>query len=254
MFFEPSRSAENNYFDITVQENNKGFPLHIHKSYECYAVRSGETKVKIDGQEYILRAGDAVLVFPYQSHSYETKENTSTWFCIFSPDLVGSFHNARRVPKNNKFRLTVELPATCDGLLFRKALCYNLCALFDCNAEYIDSSQADGSLISKILFFISENYRKECTLRDVADFVGYDYSYVSKFFKKSTGMPLGAYVNGLRISEGCKMLSHTDMAVREIAESCGFPSQRSFNRDFMKSVGQTPTEYRKNRNILSNER
>lgn len=247
MFFEPTRSAENNYFDIAVRENNKGFPLHIHKSYECYAVCSGEARVKIDGREYILRAGEAVLVFPYQSHSYETKENTSTWFCIFSPDLVGSFHNARRVPKSNAFRLNIELPAACDGLLFRKALCYNLCAIFDRDAEYIDSSQADGSLISKILFFISENFCKECALRDVANFVGYDYSYVSKFFKKATGMSLGAYVNGLRISEACKMLSHTDKAVREIAESCGFASQRTFNRDFLKSVGKTPVEYRKSR-------
>ena len=67
MFFEPTRSDKNNYFDIAVHENNKGFPLHIHKSYECYAVRSGEAKVNVDGREYILRAGDAVLVFPFAS-------------------------------------------------------------------------------------------------------------------------------------------------------------------------------------------
>jgi AraC-like DNA-binding protein len=149
------------------------------------------------------------------------------------------------VPRCNTFKLSTPLPETCEGLLFKKALCYNLCALFDRDAEYVDSSQPGESLISKILFFVSENYRGECNLSDIAHFVGYDYSYVSKFFKKATGMTLKAYVSGLRISDACRMLSHTNKTVREIAEECGFPSQRTFNRDFLKETGKTPVEYRK---------
>lgn len=254
MFFESFRSTSKNYFKIFIHPNNNGYPLHFHKAYECYSVTSGEAKVTVDENEYVLRAGDAVLIFPYQCHASITKENTATRVYIFSPDLVESFHDSRRVPKSNAFKLPADLPDKCDSLLFRKSLCYNICAVFDENAEYIDSAQGNESLISKLLFFISDNFRNSCTLADVASFVGYDYSYVSKAFKKATGMSVKAYVNDLRISEACRMLLNTNETVREIAEECGFASQRTFNRDFLKSVGKTPIEYRKNRDISTGER
>ena len=245
MFFESFRSTSKNYFRFLVHPNNKGYPLHFHKAYECYSVTSGEAKVTVGENEYVLHSGDAVLIFPYQCHSSVTKENTATRVYIFSPDIVESFHDSRRVPKSNVFKLPTTLPDKCDSLLYRKSLCYNICAVFDENAEYTDSPQTDDSLILKILFFISENYHGECSLTAISNFVGYDYSYVSKFFKKSTGMSVGAYVNGLRISDARRMLSHTEKTIREIAEECGFASQRTFNRDFLKSVGKTPMEYRK---------
>ncbi len=244
MFFESFRSTTKNYFKILIHPNNKGYPLHFHKAYECYSVTSGEAKVTVGKNEYVLHAGDAVLIFPYQCHASVTKENTSTWVCIFSPDIIESYHDSRRVPKNNAFKLPTPLPDTCSGLLFRKSLCYHICAVFDENAEYTDSAQGDDSLIAKLLLYISENYRTACNLADVANFVGYDYSYVSKFFKRSTGVSIKKYINDMKISEACRMLLHTEKTVREIGEECGFSTQRSFNRNFLLSVGKTPVEYR----------
>ena len=70
MFFESHHSTERNFFKITVNKNTLSFSLHIHKAYELYAVTSGHAEVKIDGKEYSLRSGEAVLVFPYQSHEW----------------------------------------------------------------------------------------------------------------------------------------------------------------------------------------
>ncbi len=245
MFFEGHHSATQNFFKITKDKNNKGFPLHIHMAYECYAVLKGEARVTVDGKEYLLRCGDAVLVFPYQSHSYVTAENTSTWVCIFSPDIVGSYRKSRFLPKNNSFKLGIPLPESCEGLLYQKALCYNICAVFDEGAEYEDSENAGHSLISKLLFYISENYKGNCTLFDLADCVGYDYNYISKVFKRATGISFKSYLNDLKISEACRLLLHTDKTSREISEECGFGCQRSFNREFVASIGMTPGEYRK---------
>jgi len=248
MIFERHHSTSQNFFKITASKNTISFPLHIHKAYECYSVISGEAKVNVDGKEYILKDGESVLVFPYQSHSYDTKENTSTRVCIFSPDLVGSYHKTGRIPKNNSFRLENQLPESCEGLLFRKALCYNVCAEFDENAEYIDSAHTAESLISKLLYYVSENYKGECTLQDLANHVGYDYNYISKVFKKATGLTFKEYLTDLRISEACQMLLHTDKSAREISEECGFGCQRSFNREFHSALGLTPVEYRKGQN------
>lgn len=245
MIFERHHSTSQNFFKITVSKNTRSFPLHIHKAYECYSVIKGEAKVTVDNKDYILKDGESVLVFPYQSHSYDTAENTQTWLCIFSPDLVGSYHSGRRIPKSNSFRLASQLPESCEGLLFQKALCYRVCAEFDKNAEYMDSSHTAESLISKLLYYISENYKGNCSLLDLASHVGYDYNYISKVFKKATGLTFKEYLSDLRISESCQLLLHTEKSAREISEECGFGCQRSFNREFISSLGVTPGEYRK---------
>lgn len=245
MIFERHHSTSQNFFKITVSKNTRSFPLHIHKAYECYSVIKGEARVTVDGKEYLLKDGESVLVFPYQSHSYDTAENTETRVCIFSPDLVGSYHRGRKIPQKNSFKLECQLPESCDGLLFRKALCYNICAEFDKNAKYMDSAHTAESLISKLLYYISENYKGNCSLLDLASHVGYDYNYISKVFKKATGFTFKEYLTDLRISEACQLLLHTDKSAREISEECGFGCQRSFNREFISSLGITPGEYRK---------
>jgi AraC-like DNA-binding protein len=75
--------------------------------------------------------------------------------------------------------------------------------------------------------------------------VGYDYNYISKVFKKTTGLTFKEYLTDLRISEACQLLLHTEKSAREISEECGFGCQRSFNREFLTALGMTPVEYRK---------
>ena len=245
MLFERHHSTSQNFFKIIPTRQTKSFPLHVHKAYECYLVVDGEAEVTIDKSVYLLHPGEAVLVFPYQSHSYKTKENTSTIVCIFSPDIVRSYHNAKALPKNNKFRPQTIIPESCDGLLFQKACAYGILAEFDKEAEYEYVPHYQENLISKILVFISENYKKGITLYDLAADIGYDYNYVSKFFKKTTGVSFKGYVSDLRIGEACRLLLSTDKSVNSIADECGFSCTRTFNREFFAVMNTTPTEYRK---------
>ena len=246
MFFEGHHSTERNFFEIREDKNNKGFPLHIHRAYECYAVTQGEARVTIDGREHILQAGEAVLVFPYQSHEYKTAEGTSTWVCIFSPDLVPSFDKkcASNIPKDARFPFSPPLSHPASHLL-KKALCYEICGIFDDGADYIKKPQGEATLLTKLLTYIAKDYAKGCTLESISSAVGYDYAYVSKYFKRMTGISFKNYLNGLRISEACRLLLQSELSVREIGEACGYGCTRSFHREFLKSTGKTPTEYRK---------
>ena len=246
MFFENKHSTIKSFCEVTCQNEDKGFPLHIHSAYECYAITKGRAIAKIDGKEYVLSPGEAVLVFPYQSHEYETDADTSTWFCIFSTDLVESYnrHNGY-VPTDNKFSFSPDVPSTPKGLLMKKSLCYNICGVFDEGRKYVKTDGAQINLISNLLLFISENYRSECTLQLATKNIGYDYNYVSKLFKKTVKMSFNTYVNKLRINEACRLLASTNLSVQEVAETCGYSCTRTFHREFLKSTGKTPTEYRK---------
>ncbi len=246
MFFESHHSREREHFNITVEKNDQGFPLHIHRAFECYCVKSGTATATVNGTDYELSSGEAVLVFPYQRHEYKTKPNTTTWVCIFSPDLVGSFDRRKvSIPVSNKFLFSAENIKPADTLLLKKALCYNICGIFDKNAEYTEKRSEKEDLLSKILHYISQNYKTEFTLEDISHSVGYDYSYISKYFKRMTGQSYKSYLNSLRIGEACRLLKETNKSTSEIAELCGFGTTRSFNREFLKLIGKVPRDYKK---------
>ncbi len=246
MFFESHHSREREHFIISISRSDNGFPLHIHRSFECYAVQGGDAVAIIDGKEYRLSEGDAVLVFPYQRHEFKTAENTSTWVCIFSPDLVGSYDKRRiSTPISNKFKLNTDKESTPDSLLLKKALCYRICGIFDKTAEYTERKSDKDDLLSKILHYISKNYKSDCSLNDISKEVGYDYSYISKYFKRMTGQSYKSYLNSLRIGEACRLLKETDTPISAIAEQCGYTTARSFNREFLMITEKTPREYKK---------
>ncbi len=245
MFFESHRSRDREHFFVSKERKGPGFPLHIHRAFECYAVKNGSVTATINDTEYLLTAGDAVLVFPYQRHEYKKSADAETWVCIFSPDLVGSFDKRRALtPVSNKFKFDPNEEAP-DSLMLKKALCYKICGIFDKTSEYTEKNSEKDDLLSKILYFISENYKTECKLEEASRYVGYDYSYISKFFKRMTGQSYKSYVNGLRIGEACRLLCETNMQIDEISEKCGFNTTRTFNREFLIVTGKTPREYRK---------
>jgi AraC-like DNA-binding protein len=100
---------------------------------------------------------------------------------------------------------------------------------------------------ASILFTIlcRQNFQQECSLIEAAKASGYDYSYLSRTFKKKTGISFTEYVNQYRISQAAYLLSNTTDSISSIAFACGFNTIRSFNRNFKELIGIPPGEYRK---------
>ncbi len=247
MFFEDHSIYGPDRFHVAVSSQTEDFPMAIHRPYECYAIKSGKTTAIINGIHYELHAGEAVLVFPYQRHQYiDIEPGTERWVCTFSPDLVGSFSkNKKGIPLSNKFEYAAPNKTNFKSLLSKKAICYDILAVFDENAIYSEDISETNELLMKILRYISENYLGECKLEDVCQYVGYDYGYISNFFKKMIGQSFKNYVNSLRISEACRLLRETDMNIQTISEKCGFGTIRNFNITFLALTETTPREYRK---------
>lgn len=246
MFFELAHSSSENEFDIRYGERID-FPLHIHRSFEFYVQVKGLASITVDEKTYVLQGGQAVLIFPYQMHSYKSSGDDSAIILgFFSPEMVGEFYKIRHgfIPKNNVFDFSVEIPDTTNVFL-KKAFAYKICGLFDVDRKYFYKDKTDIDLAKSILLYIEKNFAKKCSLKDVSAYVGYDYSYISKFFKRKFGITLKNYVNGLRIQRAVNMLKNTGRSVIDIALDCGFGCLRSFDREFLSIIGLKPTEYRK---------
>ncbi len=228
------------------------FPMHLHSSFEFIVVTEGEMVVTVDANDYVLREADALLVFPNQVHELKTKEHSCHFLCIFSPTLVQAYSRQYNnlVPQNNMFRVGVEdierLASLTkeDSIMTIKGILYTICGKFDKNAVYTEKAVGADGLLSKIFRFVENNYNKDCSLEALSAATSYHYVYLSKYFKRCTGLSFTDYVNRYRISEACHILQNTDRTILQTAYDCGFDSLRSFNRNFKNIMAVTPSEYK----------
>ncbi len=252
MFYEYSHLGSPNYLKVERGEDFC-FASHLHQCFEVIIILSGEMKVSVDGKTFIIRENEAVLTFPNQIHSLESAKSRHI-LCIFAPRLVQAFSTkiGNKIPINNKFTPDKYLINALENLTAstssaeKKGLFYLLCGQFDKTAKYTEKKQDSEKLLHKIFYFVEENYSKDCTLSNLSKIIGYDYSYLSRYFKKTIGISFNSYVTNYRISNACYLMENTALPILQCAYDSGFTSLRTFNRSFKENLKITPTQYRKN--------
>lgn len=101
-----------------------------------------------------------------------------------------------------------------------------------------------GKLYLDIRAFVEENYSDgELSVNSIADHFGVLPTYLSKVFKEMSGDKLSQYIHMVRLVHVKEMLFE-DVRLEDIAQECGFGSQRTFLRIFKQYEGVTPTQYK----------
>ena len=80
-------------------------------------------------------------------------------------------------------------------------------------------------------------------IRDLADHVSLNPTYLATLFRKETGHTITDYILRRRIDTACNMLRYSDYSASQISEILAFSSQSYFIRCFQKIKGMTPHEY-----------
>lgn len=79
----------------------------------------------------------------------------------------------------------------------------------------------------------------------MASEAGMSRSGFQHLYKKMFGVSVMTDVINGRIDRAKRLLSSTNLTVKEIAERCGYKNEYNFMRQFKEKTGKTPTEYRK---------
>jgi AraC-like DNA-binding protein len=82
------------------------------------------------------------------------------------------------------------------------------------------------------------------TLDDVAEILCVERTYCCRVFREVTGLCFTEWDRRRRIGIAMIMLHSSDASITSIASSCGYIDLTTFERNFRKFVGVSPTHYR----------
>lgn len=100
-------------------------------------------------------------------------------------------------------------------------------------------------LIRNTLIYINVNLYSSITLKNVAEKMKVNASYLSSQFKKEVGETLTDYIRTQRINTAVNLLNTTDMSIQDIAFQVGIDDISYFSKQFKKQIGLSPMQYRK---------
>ena len=109
----------------------------------------------------------------------------------------------------------------------------------------LPADEALQKTIDCVVNYVLEHYQQRIAVPQVAALVGMSEDYFSRFFRKATGNRFTDFINRIRISKACDLLSRTDMQVTTICYDVGFNNVANFNRRFYQYKNMTPSTYRK---------
>ncbi|HHV12170.1 MAG TPA: helix-turn-helix domain-containing protein [Clostridiales bacterium] len=245
--------------------NVKRVSHYIPEHYQMQMVIKGSISIKDNGEKYILKKDDIILLYP----CYQYKVEAITDNTVLDISIPANFFHSMVKPgyevvcnsaigrKKDYFALKNIL--TDMVVYYNKEdnhlkMCSLLYSLMDyLNDNFLVSRSKEGASVNesnyseridKIANYINTNYPLPLNLQTLADHMFLTPQYLSKFIKQNFGLNFNKYLNKVRMEHAMEELKHTNHSVITIAFNNGFASTTSFNKTFKEFFNVTPTSYR----------
>lgn len=101
------------------------------------------------------------------------------------------------------------------------------------------------NMIHKVIKYVRENVNANITVADVAEYVNFNRSYLSRKFKKELGFDLSKFILRCKLEEAKDLLAYSDKSISEISNFLCFSSQSHFQKAFKNQFDITPQNYRR---------
>ncbi len=72
-------------------------------------------------------------------------------------------------------------------------------------------------------------------------------------FRQAAGVSFGQFCLQMRLKAAARLLTSSDLTVKEVAARTGFWDDSHLHRAFLREYGQTPTDYREARQRVEDE-
>ena len=253
--------------------------LHTHNCMEIGLCLSGHGRITIGDRDWRFAGGTVVIIPKGVRHAQQNMDERMThWVYVLidtqvflaetprrrrleAQDLLnrvpgGIFLGPRQVSQDIRgtieelFRVYRER-GTLDSLEMDALVLLLLSRLSWVPEDALVSlpgATPSQRAVEPALQYISENYALDIRVGDMAAACVMSESYFRRQFSAAMGMSPMEYLNRYRINRSMYMLSASNESILTIAGLSGFASISSYNRNFLRYVGASPNQWRKNTN------
>ncbi|MCI8602289.1 MAG: helix-turn-helix transcriptional regulator [Oscillospiraceae bacterium] len=118
--------------------------------------------------------------------------------------------------------------------------------LSEVTAHYMERNPIpSGSRAERIKEYVQEHYADPAlSAAEISEAFEMNPAYLSRFFKKWTGIGVLDYIHEVRITEAKRRMLETDESIKIISEQVGYYNSLTFIRAFKRQEGCTPGQYR----------
>jgi len=245
---------------------------HKHEEFELILIKEGHGTAMIGDYIGEFKAGDIYFIAGNLPHWFKKQHHKSIGCSVvmhFKKDIFGDDFLQLPELKNVHHLLNKE-----DGIQIRGKLKKDIAAaifeletqkgfqrigvLLQClqkistSVHYITLTQNFASsndninpAIEKIIEFSFKRYLTPITLKQVADVAAMSIPTFCRFFKKNIKKTYFDFIQDLRISHACKLLTNSNKPIMEICYESGYNSWAHFSKQFKQVKQLTPSQYRK---------
>ncbi|MES2476276.1 MAG: helix-turn-helix domain-containing protein [Verrucomicrobiota bacterium] len=268
-------------FPISVErrEPQEQFGPHAHEFAELVIVTGGRC-LHVSGQDsWEMTAGDVFVIAGPHEHEYRDLVDLRLVNILYQPNqlqlglldlpTVAGYHALFTLEPNRRSRqpgkgrlhlssremapiieltdrLEHELRAREPGFGFMATATF-MQLIGQLSRCYGSSPSPDGRALLRIgeaLSHLERNIHREVNLEELASIAAMSQRSFLRVFLSATGSSPVAWVIGQRINRACRLLRSTDRRVTEIAFDVGFNDSNYFTRQFRKTLGCSPRDYR----------
>ncbi len=109
--------------------------------------------------------------------------------------------------------------------------------------DKIERKKQYSGQVSQVIEYVRQNIAEDISLEKCAELAGCSYTYLSREFKKETGMRFVEFLNRQRVDKAKSLLIRKDFSMKEIVELSGFRNYNYFFKVFKEIEGVTPSEF-----------
>lgn len=278
---KPHGTKEYSYTQYFIHSPRGPFhiPVHWHDEVEIIYIKKGYITIYIGDEKFAAKEGDLFFVNTGELHFMESEDLGVEYYTLLFPLTFLSFQIEDALEQDVFLPLRQKkllMPTRLSDAETEKYMVNVIGEVIEKNEEKQIGYQLRTRILllelievflkrnclrqkningatemqRELLAYIQEHYTEKITLTMLAQEFHLSEKYISWYFKEHFYISFMQYVSHLRMTKAKHLLYATELAITEIAFSCGYPSVNFFIRSFKEIHGITPLQYRKQSKVL----
>jgi AraC-like DNA-binding protein len=267
---------------VHIRDPQPEFPCHVHGFDELVIILRGTAVHIVDGQAFPVKSGDVFVVSGRHEHQYQDLNGLALANILFDSHslqmsqwdirALPGFHalfalepvlrtqqkfNSRLHLSEKQLRQVNEMTQTLQRETGARNPGYRVMAeglfmqltvfLSRCYSDKPTSESHDLLRLGDAIACIETRFAEKITLDDLAKKAQFSKRHFQRIFQECMGCSPIDHLLHIRVQKAAELLRHSDRTITDIAFDCGFTDSNYFTRQFRKTTGHSPSEYRKTR-------